>query len=537
MVAWLEELAAIDDASERMRSLAALTLPEDAPAQVHAAVLAALYSDLARAVGMAEIARAMAQLRADPVSNAFAARSTAHVAYVQGKHELAFVNYEEALRLFETEGLEFEAARTLSSSLQTLILLGRYDQARNWADRAGAIFLKHGDVLRLARLDSNVGNIYFRQDQPQDAIVCYERALQGFEAIGDPKDIAAVLSNLAVCHTSLGNFSQAFTYYQRAREVSVNHGLPRLAAQADYNIAYLHYLRGEYKQARELYESCRRNGDAYHSALCDLDEAELLLELNLTREGDFLARRAEQSFRNLRMRYEQAKSLVNIAVAESQNGDRRLAEQTMRRARGLFEQEGNLVWRAIVDLLRAVLAFHDHRFRAARLLSASAWRVLKTTTLPGRAAHCQILLARLWLRSGHAEQALAIGRAALNRLGDDSSPSLRFHASLIEGEAFEMESRWPEAWNSYERARREIEDLRNRVDTEDLRISILTDKLAVYEALISMCLDPPADAVIHGSGEDAAERATKRAMILVQQAKSRSLADRLSSAFDVHRAS
>jgi hypothetical protein len=145
----------------------------------------------------------------------------------------------------------------------------------------------------------------------------------------------------------------------------------------------------------------------------------------------------------------------------------------------------------------------------------------RQNTGAARAAHCQILLARLWLQSGHADRARAIGHAAVERLGDDISPSLRFHASLLEGEVNEMQGRSREAIEAYEAARREIEDLRGRVDTEDLRISILKDKLAVYDALVSMCLDAPAS-----------RAAAERALLLVQQAKSRGLADRLSGTFE-----
>ena len=518
MQTWLEQLAAIDDDAERGHAARNRAVPKDAPEQVHGAVVAALYSDLSRAMRLAEIGQSVADVRQDNLSRAFAAKCIAHVAYVRGEHVSAIAQYEEALRLFDESGAELESAKTLSSGLQTLILLGRYDQARNWSARAEQIFLKHGDVLRLARLDSNVGNIFFRQDQPREAIVRYTRALEGFENAGDAKDITAVLSNMAVCHTSLAQFSEAFACYRKAREVALANGLDPLAAQADYNIAYLHYLRGEYRIARDLYQACRVHADAYHSALCDLDEAELVLELNLTHEGEQLAARASEKFARLGMRYEQAKALVNLAVAASQRGSYKTADATLRKARALFIAEENRIWSAMTDLLRAVLAFHDHRFRSARTLSSSAWRVLAQTPMPGRAAYCQILLARLWLRGGHPDRARAIGRAALERLGDDASPSLRFHAALLEGEVHEMQGRWSKAVEAYENARAEIEDLRGRVDTEDLRISILKDKLALYDALISMLLDSPA-AAEPGS--------TARAMLLVQQAKSRTLADRV----------
>jgi CHAT domain-containing protein len=237
--------------------------------------------------------------------------------------------------------------------------------------------------------------------------------------------------------------------------------------------------------------------------------------LNLSAEGRTLASRAEQAFAKLGMRYEQAKAFVNLAVAASQRGYLSLADAKLRRARTLFAREGNRVWCAMTDLLRAVLAYHDQRYRATERLSSTAWKTLANTPMPGRAAHCQLLLARLWLQGGHADRALAVGRAALERVGDASSPALRFHARLLEGEVHEAKARWTQAIDAYERARAEIETLRTRVDTEDLRISILKDKLAVYDALVSLILAiPSADG-------------WRRVLLLVQHAKSRAFADRL----------
>ncbi len=524
MSSWVDQLLEIEEAPKRQSLLKSLSA--DAPEQIHAALLAALYTNPPRAAQLAGIGREFADLHPGAEAQAFASRCEGHVAYAGGEYERAAACYEIAINLFDRSGAEMESARTLSSGLQTLILLGRYDAAKAWADRAGKIFRKHGDVLRLARLDSNAGNIFFRLDQPRDAILRYQRALQTLESMGDAKDVAAVLSNLAVCHTSLGKFAEALSCYQRARQVCEENHLAPLAAQADYNIAYLYHLRGDYLKARAHYgllrEQCLERGDAYHAALCDLDEAELDLELNLTHDGEILARRAESGLAALGMRYERAKALVNLAVAGSQRGDRKFASRMLTKARKLFEEEGNRTWTSMVDLLRAVLAFHDHRFEAARKLGNSAWRVLATTPLPGRAAYCQILLARLWLQGGQAERARVVARTALERLGEDCSPSLRFHANLVEGEACEVLGCPDQAQQAYEAARHEIESLRGRVDTEDLRISILKDKLSVYDALVSLCLDSALAQDVSNAG---------RAMLLVQEAKSRSLADRLNDSF------
>ena len=104
----------------------------------------------------------------------------------------------------------------------------------------------------------------------------------------------------------------------RAR-YGLEHEMPLLAAGADYNIAYLHYLRGEYTRAIEMYraarEHCRELGDAYREGLCDLDQSEMYVELNLNEEGAHLARRALTAFHQLGMGYEAAKALTNLAVS------------------------------------------------------------------------------------------------------------------------------------------------------------------------------------------------------------------------------
>lgn len=503
-------------------SLAA-ALPEDAPAVLHTALLEVLYADRGRALQFLNAAQLLAQFRGDPNSAAWAARMQGHVHHTAGEHEKAVAEYEAAVSQFESEHQPREVARTLMSGLQALIYRGEYDRALQWAARASEIFHEHSDTLRLARLDSNVGNIYFRRDDPKTARDRYLRALEGFEVEGEPRDIAAALSNLAVCHIALGLFNDALDYYRRALAHCELHGLQNLAARANYNLAYLHYLRGDYMEARRLYavsrEHCRRTGDAYHAALCDLDEAEMSLELNLTTEGAALARSALRQFTALAMPYEQAKSLVNLAVAAGQRHDFALADSKLVRARRLFANEKNIIWTALVDQLRAVAAFRQARFDRAHRLGQAAWKVLSDNAIP-RAAHCQILLARLWLKEGHADRARALAREALDHGGAGLSPSLRFHANLVQGEVFEKRGQWANALAAYEAARRDVEDLRTRLDSEDLRISLLSDKLAVYEALVSLYLDSPL-----GTGT----RAPEQALALVQQAKSRTLVDQLSA--------
>jgi tetratricopeptide (TPR) repeat protein len=209
--------------------------------------------DLRQAERLARAAAWIAAQIGDEGSRATSLRAVGHVLYLKRQYEPARERYQAALAIYERLGMELDVGRTISGSLQTLIYLGRYDEAFAGAQRARDIFLKHGDHLRLARLDTNMGNVLHRQDRFEEALERYQRAYTTFARIGDkPQNVAITLQNMATCQISLNQFREALETYHKVRAYSESHHMPLLVAHADYNIAYLYYLRGEYARAIAL---------------------------------------------------------------------------------------------------------------------------------------------------------------------------------------------------------------------------------------------------------------------------------------------
>ena len=519
---WIARLANLEEESARRELFTQTAFLTPATAeQLYAEVLRFAYVDLDRAARLAQAAEWLAERTADETVRAYSLRCQGHVYFAQGKYANALDSYEAAISLLERLGLEVDCGRTLASGLQALIYLGLYDQAFEWADRARGIFERHGDELRLARLASNMGNILYRQDRHAEALQYYERAREPLSRLGEPRDLAAVLSNMAVCCTSLGQFSAAVEFYEAARDHCVRHDLPLLVAAADYNIAYLYYLRGDYILAMRLYRVSRahaeRANDFYHSALCDLDESEMCLELNLSDEGAQLAKRAALQFEKLGMNYERAKAVVNQAMAASRGGDLSRALRLLRQARPLFENEKNQIWPALIDLYQAILRYQQGRYRDARRLSRKASPLLSNSGMLGKAALCELLQAQLFWKEGRLEAARAGCLGILQRLDPDAKSSIRFHVNFVLGQIEEQLKNWDGAWTAYQAARQEIENLRSRLWGDELKISILKDKLEVYESLVWLALwrKPP--------GEETARETFQ----LICHAKSRSLADQI----------
>ena len=308
---------------------------------------------------------------------ALAFRAKANALYISGDNQGAVEHHERAIALYESMHNEKEAARTLSSSIQPLILIGEYDRAFHASERAREIFTRFGELRRIASLENNVGNIFHRQDRFEEAIAHYERAYKTLSEFEDWERVAIALHNMAMCLISLNDFQRSLDCYQKSRELCERYGMPLLRDQADYNIAYLYYFPGEYSRAIEMLfatrRSCEVSGDAYHFALCHLDLSDIYLELNLSEEAREMAHQGFLQFQKLGLGYEAAKTLANEAIAYGQQGKTVQALERFANAREMFAREKNLVWPWLLDLYQALLLFHEGRhFEARRLCAAAA---------------------------------------------------------------------------------------------------------------------------------------------------------------------
>ncbi|HEY1528985.1 MAG TPA: CHAT domain-containing tetratricopeptide repeat protein [Candidatus Angelobacter sp.] len=516
---WIIDLAGIPGEEQRREFLDAHKDASNRGAveSLYNAVVIFARVDLQKADRMAQASSWIATQINDPASIAQSARAVGHVLYLTGKYQRAIQEYEKALAIFQQIGHDIDYARTISGALQSLIYDGQYDRAFRLGEDARAIFHKHKDRLRLSRLNSNIANIYFRQDRFQEAVEVYETAYEEFLQYGEPLDIAAVLRNLAVCYYSLNDFDRAEQTYLLVRQHCLENGFSLLVAEADYNVAYLHYLRGEYLRAIELYDQtrklCAELGDGYHQALCDLDESEIYLELNLTEGGTELALDAFAAFTELGMSYEAGKAATFSAIAISQQGRYKQAIEAFDRARDLFVKEGNPLWPPLIDLYKALVLYQASENDLAEDLAVIALAYFGNSVLPSKAALCELLLAALELRGSDTEEARRYCSAALSRLTHVDSPAT-YQAYFMLGQAEEASGNTELARQAYEQAFKKLEGLRSHLGKEELKIAFLKNKLAVYEGLVVTSL-----AVSFGI------RAQREAFGYIEQAKSRSLAD------------
>ncbi len=473
-----------------------------------------LGKDLVAGTRLAVRAYQMAREINDGLAIAEALRMKAHFEYSSARYRRACRTYERAIRILEDLGDHSTAARTRSSAVQSLIYLGRYEEALDWAATARRTFEQQTDLLRLARLDANIGNILHRQDRHAEAVDAYTRALTALREQGDESSAAIALRNMAVAMIGTMQLDRALSCFQQAREIFSRLNLPVLENEVDINVAYLNFLEGNYTRAIHLYRvsTSRKAENPHKAAISLLDQSDLFLELNLFQEAAHLAAEAMDGFARLRMRSEKARSLLNLGIAHLHLGNVGISLKAFGRVRKLFLRDQNKVWVAITDLSRALAMEGAGRSKAAVALATRARVELGASAFTGKALLALIVCARLHLRQGEPQAARALAHQANAGLGSASAPHLQLSAEMIIAESAAALGDSQAAFDSFQRAHTLADSLRQRLVRDELQLSFLQDKRAIYEGLVAILV----------------ERADfAGAFRFVEYGKSRSLADSL----------
>ena len=431
----------------------------------------------------------LAEQLASPELVALSLRARANLHHFLNDYREADGLYQEAIQLFDAQSAGLQSAITKSSGLVNSAYLGNHDQVSRWLSQAESVFRREGDQKRLASLLNNEAGVSFRRDRWADAAAGYLEALNIFSDLDQELEVAVCRRNVASCLIALRRFDEGLREYEMCRAFCEGKDLGALAAEADYNIAYLYFLRGEYDRASWSFERAReaahRRGDRYHAALCDLDQAELSIELNLIEEARGLAERASDEFLKLELSYERARALVWSAVAGGRKGEYKKAIELFAEASRLFGKEGNLRWLSRVGLYQAELHLAHGEVSEAKTALVRATDLLKDQSAPQLRASIKLLESEVELGLG----ALSAARdrlAGAEKLTSKANPVLSWKIDLLASRLSEVEGDLVSGLARLESASSTLDSLWLRLGGDEQRIHFLADKNQVHEGLFAL---------------------------------------------------
>jgi len=425
---------------------------------------------------------------------AYANRSRAQVFYTMRKSLEAEPYFDRAVQLFEEAGLAGEVGRTLVGQMDNLMYLSRYSEALEAAHRARAALEKAGDAAYLSRLEIALGNLYYRLNKYSESLNHYDLAQKALNNSDDVLAMASIGLNRAYVLTEMNRSDEAVRSFELTKEHCERHRMKLWAAIADRGISQMHFRRGNYSTALRILEGVRHQhdelGDARRVGLCEMDRAEIYLELNLFDDAANIARRAYEIFDGLGNRYEAGKCLAYEGIAEFKLLNDKDAERALLTARNIFvtEGEGNEVWVAVIDLWRAQLLIRQQQFSTAQELAQHAAEVFEKQQAPARAANARVLSAQSWLELEETAPALREAQKALDEIEGYHAPWVSYQCYNTLGRLKEVNGAAAEAEQLYLKAIDQMESLRGNIRLDEMRMSFGRDKYQVYENIVNLKL-------------------------------------------------
>ncbi len=434
-----------------------------------------------------------------PEGQARALKALAYALRVNGHHERADDVFTRAELAFEELGLPDEAARTRIGHMDALRYLGRYDEAIIMASGNLAYFEERGEgyALDAARQMVNLSLVYWRRGDLRAALDYSQRVRRIARRIQDRELAATASMNAGLILTELGRYGEALRVMQYAARWYRTLNLRERLATVRLNLGLLYISRGEYARAlEELTASralCEELGLEQKRSAVDHDLAAVYLALNLDREAAEASARAAETLRRLDLPFELAHALLRTAQAAERGGDLTGARANVAEARALFARVGNAAWEDIasIDALRLALGAGEAGplEGLSDTVRAAAERLAACGALD-HAAAARLLIGDIESRLGRParalesyEEAIAIGR----QLGADGILQLAHTAYGVLAEQDAPDA----ALASFQQAVDHLERLRARARADDLRLSVVTRGIDLYERIARLLLNTP----------------------------------------------
>ena len=426
--------------------------------------------------------------------------------------------YARALDHCERKGNGPLAAKIRIGYVSALTQSGQYDEALKIAAAAEQWLTENGDRVGYARLCTNIANLYFRLDEHVRTYEYYIKALDVFESTGDRAAAAQVYANLGCTLSQIDRLEECDAMFERAEQASIELGLRELLTNVRYNRAYFFFLRGRYSEAlaafARLREHFKDSGSEWYLALCDLDESQIYLQLNISRDAAAISWKAVEQCQRIGMKYEEAKARAFFGAALIQM--RRFGEalESFAISQKGFEAEKNQYWIAVLDLHRAEVYLTLERYWEARALADQARLRFEALKIPSRRMLSLVLLGRIALAMNNTKEAEARVNEVSVIIEEASAPLVLFPFHVLSGQIADRNQELEKAEQAYRLAAQDLELHHQCLQQDDLRITFLHGRNQVYEALVRLSLESRAEPV-------------RKAYSWCERAKSRSLVELL----------
>jgi signal transduction histidine kinase/DNA-binding response OmpR family regulator len=177
------------------------------------------------------------------------------VYFYQKEYEKAASYWEKSLSIKETLGSKKELAAGLNNLAVVYVRLKKFEAALQYYNKIIAIHQELKDYKNLAAAFNNTGILLHKKNNNgNESIVYYNKALAIYDSINLPLGKAEVLLNLGAVSYEQKNYTQAINYFENSLAISSTIGSVAHIKQAYANLSETYELQKDFSNALKYYK-------------------------------------------------------------------------------------------------------------------------------------------------------------------------------------------------------------------------------------------------------------------------------------------
>jgi len=282
--------------------------------------------------------------------------------------------FQSQLARFRTKGDLFAAAIALNNLALVHQRVGAFSDALNFYENYRFLSDYMGNHEDVALATLNIGQVYFRMAEHQQALDYLSQALDFFAGPdGNPYLQSLALDNLGKVYLQIGNYQRALDFFERALALRTLEDNPKGRADTLQRLGEAYAALGEPRKAIDYYRQSldiRQTAvDRYREALT-LDQMGLALaRLGLLDDALASHKQALEIHRAAENKRGETESLVNLGRFYASHDQSAEALAYLREALHLSRELGDRVWetQALFELAKIDMSLGRTRESFARL--------------------------------------------------------------------------------------------------------------------------------------------------------------------------
>jgi CHAT domain-containing protein/predicted negative regulator of RcsB-dependent stress response len=409
-----------------------------------------------------------------------------------GEKQKALSYFDQALPLYRQVGDKSFEAIILNNIGQVYSDLREKQKALTYFDQALPLLRQVGNKGGEALTLNNIGGVYSDLGEKQKALTYYDQALPLHRQVGNKGGEATTLNNIGLVFSDLGEKQKALTYYDQALPLLRQVGDKRGEATTLTNIGRVYDDLEEKQKALTYYDQAlpllRQVGNKGGEALTLNNIGAVYFALGEKQKALTYYDQALPLHRQVGNKGGEATTLNNIGLVYDDLGEKQKALTYYDQALPLLRQVGDKGGEALtLNNIGAVYFALGEKQKALTYLGQALPLLRQVGNKDGEASTLNNI-GQVYSTLGEKQKALTYFDQALplfRQVGEkDGEAKTLFNLALLERSKNNLQP----ALTHIETAIAIVEDLRTKIDSQDLRTSYFASVQGYYQFQIDLLM-------------------------------------------------